>query len=130
MLRQVENLVKDKKIKVFELIRSGNKTKYRRYKKVDGEIASYWAHYLSISGKEFAVANPSSTFIRRSAIYTINYQEDIDEGMYIEDLCSGRIYIIKHIDRKEGYVGDLRISALETKEADNAVAEPEVENGD
>ena len=130
MIKQVDNLVKDKKIKVFSIIRAagsaGSKTKYRCYNKTQsGEVASYWAHYRSISGKEFANINANA--IRRQAIYTINYHSDVDEGMYVEDLTTHRVYLIKHVDRKEGYTGDLALSVLETKEADGVAAEPEEE---
>lgn len=126
MLKPVETAVKDKKIKVFEIVRHGN-TRYRRYHKANGVESEYWAHYRTITGREYVGTNIDT--LRRQAVYTINYHHNIEEGMYIEDILTGRIYVIKYIDRKEGYIGDLALSVLEAKDVAKIAREPEVENG-
>lgn len=114
MIKPLERVLKDRKIKYFKLIKTGSSlssSTIREYL-----IGEYWGHYQAITGGEYVSGNAEQ--VRRQAIFIVNYNSKIDESYLIEDLQTGKIYNIKYIDNKEGYKGsDLKISVLETKEA-------------
>lgn len=105
-ITQVNKRLKDKKVKIFAL------TLDREREYLEGD---FWAHYLSISGREFASVNTDT--IKRKATFTINYNPNVEEGMYVE--YKDEIYRIVFVGDGEGYKGgDLTLSVSTSKDAD------------
>lgn len=106
-IAQVNKRLKDKKIKIFSIDIETNEREY-----LEGE---FWAHYLSVTGKEYTATNTDT--IKRQATFTINYNSSVSEGMYVE--YKDLIYRIVFVQDGEGYTGgDLILSVITSKDAD------------
>jgi hypothetical protein len=121
VIKQVESKLKDKKVKFFRILDTGTgmeSKKERIYLKSGETPIEFWAYFQAITGGEYSNSNAEQ--VRRQAIYIVNYNEFIDESYFLEDCGTGKIYNIKYIDRKEGYLGsDLKLSVTETQEAND-----------
>jgi len=96
---------KDKKIRILQKKTEKDKEGFAREYYLDAFHMPLWAHFRSISGREFFASQTAN--YEETAVFTVNWRKGIKPGMYV--YFKGEVYRIIYIDRLEGYKADIKL---------------------